>query len=95
MASNVTNIYPDGTRPFTKREIARCQTFSDAHCLGNIFGDGECKLQRQSPSPLIYLIVVGNAVPPLLARRLYESVLLRLIKTDSLEDTKMDVVDLD
>jgi site-specific DNA-cytosine methylase len=27
-------IFPDGTRPFTKREIARFQTFSDAHIFG-------------------------------------------------------------
>jgi len=32
--SNSTLIFPDGTRPFTKRELARCQTFSDAHIFG-------------------------------------------------------------
>lgn len=43
MASgNTSHIFPDGSRPFTKRELARCQTFSDAHVFGNT------RIERQS-----------------------------------------------
>jgi site-specific DNA-cytosine methylase len=35
-SGNTGNVYPDGTRPFTKRELARCQTFDDTHIFGNV-----------------------------------------------------------
>lgn len=34
-SSNENCIYPCGTRPFTYREFARIQTFSDSHIFGN------------------------------------------------------------
>jgi len=79
-SSNTQFIYPDGTRPFSKREIARFQTFSDAHVFG------PTRLDRQSrPTTAISLLMfikVGNAVPPLLARRIFESVIAKLKETE-------------
>jgi site-specific DNA-cytosine methylase len=48
MTSNSTHVFPDGTRPFTKRELARIQTFSDAH----IFGDTGVDKQSRFPFDL-------------------------------------------
>lgn len=44
MTSNASHVFPDGRRLFTKRELARIQTFSDAHILGNT------KIERSSRS---------------------------------------------
>jgi site-specific DNA-cytosine methylase len=44
MAANAEHVFPDGTRRFTLRELARIQTFSDAHLFG------ETRIQRQSIS---------------------------------------------
>ena len=41
-SSNSERIYPDGTRFFTMRELARCQSFSDDHVFG------ETCVERQS-----------------------------------------------
>jgi site-specific DNA-cytosine methylase len=78
MASgNSDKVFPDGSRCFTRRELARCQTLSDSHILGKI------GVERASMLILMCLIVVGNAVPPLLARRLMEAVVAKLKETDA------------
>jgi site-specific DNA-cytosine methylase len=42
MTSNASHVFPDGRRLFTKRELARIQTFPDTHILGN------AKIERSS-----------------------------------------------
>src|SRR5438552_2938628 len=36
-ARNCLEIYFDGSRPFTKRELARIQSFSDSHIFRNTY----------------------------------------------------------
>lgn len=48
MASGTEHVFPDGSRRFTLRELARIQTFSDAHLFGPTY------IQKQSNS-LAYL----------------------------------------
>ena len=54
MASNsTTKIHPDGTRNFSNRELARCQTFPDDHKFGNTH------VQRRSlSSPPFFLLLL-------------------------------------
>ena len=100
MAShNENNIHPCGTRPFTNREFARIQTFSDSHVFGNT------NIKKQSTfllDPVCFGsgeeanvgVVVGNAVPPLLAQRIFESCLRTLKETDGVP-VERDVVEID
>jgi site-specific DNA-cytosine methylase len=77
-SSNSDRIYPDGSRFFTMRELARCQTFADSHIFG------EVRVERQSMC-LGLADVVGNAVPPLFAQRIFESVVKELRETDAMD----------
>ncbi|KAL4781333.1 S-adenosyl-L-methionine-dependent methyltransferase [Aspergillus varians] len=63
------NYHPSGQRPFTYREYACLQTFP----LSFRFG------------PLEVLKQIGNAVPPLLAKAVYEGIIRSLRETDERE----------
>jgi len=71
------HIFPDGTRKFSLRELARFQSFPDSH----IFGRNVVKQSR--PRNLMALILVANAVPPKMARRIFEKVVEKLRETDN------------
>lgn len=79
MASYNNFFHRDEFRPFTLRELARVQSFGDAHVLGGV------KVQKQSLVFLrLPLTVVGNAVPVLLAQSVFGSVITTLRATDGL-----------
>jgi DNA (cytosine-5)-methyltransferase 1 len=60
------NWHPSGLRPFTNRELARLQTFDMDH----FFCGQETRKQ------------IGNAVPPIFGKALYEEIVKSLKKTD-------------
>lgn len=66
----IGNNHPSGQRGYTLRELAALQTFP----LHHLFPDemGATVLKRQ----------IGNAVPPLFAKRLFESIVEHLKKVD-------------
>jgi DNA (cytosine-5)-methyltransferase 1 len=64
------NYHPSGRRPYTLRELARLQTFPLLHSFDGANGITEKKRQ------------IGNAVPPLLARAMFRSVVKSLKESD-------------
>lgn len=64
------NYHPSGRRPYTLRELARLQTFPLLHSFDGANGVTEKKRQ------------IGNAVPPLLARAMFRSVVKSLKESD-------------
>lgn len=67
------NYHPSGQRPYTIRELARMQTFPLYHSFAGARGITEKRRQ------------VGNAVPPLLAKAMFKSVVESLKKNDEKE----------
>lgn len=61
MISGCRNVHPKNTRSFTIREATRCQTFPDNFSFFGSWGD----VRR----------VIGNAVPPVLARKIADSIM--------------------
>lgn len=67
------NYHPSGKRPYTLRELARLQTFPLYHSFAG--GKGITEKRRQ----------VGNAVPPLLAKAVFRSIVKSLKESDAKE----------
>jgi DNA (cytosine-5)-methyltransferase 1 len=74
------NYHPSGRRPFTIRELARLQTFPLHHSFdgarGITGGKGTTEAKRQ----------IGNAVPPVLAKALFKSIVKSLKESDQEEE---------
>jgi DNA (cytosine-5)-methyltransferase 1 len=62
------NYHPDGHRPFTVREFACLQTFPRDY----IFTGTNTTILRQ----------IGNAVPPIAAKTIFQEIITSLKKTD-------------
>jgi hypothetical protein len=67
-------LHPSGKRDFTNRELARLQSFPDNHVFYGVKGS----VRKQ----------IGNAVPPIFARKLYETIIATLRATDAAEAAK-------
>lgn len=67
MISGSRNVHPEATRSLTVREALRCQSFPDSFKLCGNLGDVRT--------------MIGNAVPPLLARVIAASVLRFLVES--------------
>ena len=65
-------IHPNGTRDFTHREFACLQGFPLEHKFG------ETGVKKQ----------IGNAVPPVVARAILESVKKALMKADGVSENE-------
>ena len=75
-SGGIGNYHPSGRRGFTAREIACLQTFPLEHMFAD--GLGITVLRRQ----------IGNAVPPLFAKTLFEHIKKALMQADArMEDT--------
>lgn len=73
------NHHPSGQRPYTVRELARLQTFPLLHSFDGARGITELKRQ------------VGNAVPPLLAKAMFRSVVKSLKESDAVSSRHVHV----
>ena len=79
--SNGTNSHPKLNRAITPREAARIQSFPDRfHFLGN-----KTSICKQ----------IGNAVPPLLAKEIGQSILNQLNKIDNFSDSEITIYNRD
>ncbi|KPI41560.1 Modification methylase HphIA [Cyphellophora attinorum] len=73
------NYHPSGKRPYTIRELARLQTFPLYHSFAGAKGITEKKRQ------------VGNAVPPILAKVVFKSIVKSLKDSDAKEANERQV----
>jgi DNA (cytosine-5)-methyltransferase 1 len=73
------NYHPSGKRPYTIRELARLQTFPLYHSFAGAKGITEKKRQ------------VGNAVPPILAKAVFKSIVKSLKNSDAKEANEQQV----
>jgi len=73
-SGGVNNHHPSGQRDYTVREYASLQTFP----LEHRFAELTKTIQKKQ---------IGNAVPPVFARRLFEHLVLSLKKTDGISDS--------
>lgn len=64
------NYHPSGRRPYTLRELAKLQTFPLYHSFAGARGVTETKRQ------------IGNAVPPVLAKAMFRSIVKSLKESD-------------
>jgi DNA (cytosine-5)-methyltransferase 1 len=64
------NYHPSGMRPFTVRELASLQTFPLYHSFAGARGITAARQQ------------IGNAVPPVLARALFRTIIKALKEAD-------------
>ena len=72
-SGGVNNYHPSGVRPFSGRELACLQTFPCDYAFPT---NSRTKLVR----------MIGNAVPPRLAKLVYREVIRSLKKTDGIEN---------
>ncbi|KAL9107378.1 MAG: hypothetical protein Q9227_007743 [Pyrenula ochraceoflavens] len=70
------NYHPDGDRRFTIRELACIQTFPLTHLFFSEDGDLASVTSAQR--------MIGNAVPPVMAKRIFQQVIKALKKADGL-----------
>ncbi|PIC79403.1 hypothetical protein CSV75_12485 [Sporosarcina sp. P18a] len=66
MISGSRNVHPEKTRSFTVREAARCQSFPDDFAFFGSWGEIRS--------------MIGNAVPPLLAYKLADYIVVNILK---------------
>lgn len=81
-SGGIGNWHPSGLRGYTKREEACLQTFPMEHMF--IAEQGVTKLRKQ----------IGNAVPPIFAKLLFQSVVQSLRKSDGLPPLEFAEEDL-
>ncbi|MCJ1249131.1 hypothetical protein MMC30_006354 [Trapelia coarctata] len=73
-SGGVNNHHPSGKRDYTVREYASLQTFPLEHC----FADITKTIQKKQ---------IGNAVPPVFAKCLFEHLVRSLRETDGISDS--------
>lgn len=74
------NYHPSGKRGFTIREFAALQGFPPVHTFSGMSGHG----LRLKGSTIVRK-QIGNAVPPVVARTLFESIVKDLQRVDGIE----------
>lgn len=71
-----SNLFPTGKRTFTERELACLQGFPTEH---RFWGNKSSVIKQ-----------IGNAVPPLFAKQLYDTIIKTLRETDAAEAARDD-----